>query len=89
LIGYLDRNRTLCPFSTNTIFRNVALPPRELRVTPMNCKVRETVSPINRFPVLSHESYNIDFGSCDNVATPLAVSVASLSKQPLGFIRAK
>jgi len=55
----------------------------------MNRKVRETVSPINRFPVLSHESYNIDFGSCDNVATPLAVAGASFSKQPLGVIIAK
>ena len=55
----------------------------------MNRKVRETVSPINRFPVLKHESYNIDFDSCDNVATPLAVAGASLSKQPLGFIIAK
>lgn len=55
----------------------------------MNRKVRETVSPINRYPVLLHESYNIDFGSCDNVATPLAVDGASLSKKPLGFIIAK
>jgi hypothetical protein len=81
-LGCADRFR-------RTLSLGMPLSPTESRVTPMNRKVRETVSPINRFPVLSHESYNIDFGSCDNVATPLAVSVASLSKQPLGFIRAK
>jgi hypothetical protein len=47
------------------------------------------VLPINSYPVLSHESYNVDFGSCDDVAIPLAVAGASLSKKPLGFTIAK
>jgi hypothetical protein len=55
----------------------------------MSQRVRETVSPINSYPILSHESYNMDFGSCDNVATPLAVAGANLSKKPLEFIIAK
>jgi hypothetical protein len=46
----------------------------------MNRKTWERVSSMSNYPVHSHESYNMDFGSCDNVATLLTVPGASLQK---------
>jgi hypothetical protein len=44
---------------------------------------------MNNYPVLSHGSYNMEFGSCDDVASLLAVAGASLCKNPPGFTIAK